>query len=76
MGDNMSKLKKETHSDEELRLTIVEMAVCNTNKTLERMEAKFDRLDARMDAMFYWIIGISTGTTVSAIGLIVQLFNK
>lgn len=38
---------KQYHSDEALRITIVEKTIVNIDKTLERMEKRFDKIDER-----------------------------
>ena len=59
--------------DHEVRIQLVERAIINIDK-------RFDRLEAKMDSNFHWVLGTILGvfgtTILAAIGGVILHFTK
>lgn len=66
------KTKQESSYSDDTRLALLEHTISDINKTLERFEKRFDKLDDKTDSHFKWTLILFFGLYVSIVGAIIK----
>lgn len=66
-------------SDQETRLTRIEVTLEQMDQRLSRIETNISRIDGRLDALIMWVVGLLAASFISLFVLILQIktqFNE
>jgi len=66
------KLSNEGVFSDDTRLALLEHTIVDINKTLERFEKRFDKIDEKTDSHFKWTLILFFGLYVSIIGAVIK----